>query len=51
MFKALLFGFLAGVLLSQQVQDLSAEGIAAARQELGAVLHIDAYDRIDAALR
>jgi len=51
MFKAMLFGFLAGVLFSQQVQDWSSDAIAAAQQELRAVLHVGAYDRIDAALR
>jgi len=51
MFKAMLFGFLVGVFFSQQVQDWSSEGIAAARQELRAVLHAEAYNRIDAALR
>ena len=51
MFKAMLFGFLVGVLASQQVQDWSADGIAAAQQEWRAVLHMDAYDRIGAALR
>ena len=51
MFKAMLFGFLAGVLLSQQVQDWSADGIAAARQELRTVLQIGAYNSISAALR
>ena len=51
MFKAMLFGFLAGILVSQQVQGWSADGIAAMQQQLRAVLQIDAYDRIDAALR
>jgi hypothetical protein len=51
MFKAILFGFLVGVFFSQQVQDWSADGIAAARQELRIALHIDAYNRIAAALQ
>jgi len=51
MFKAMLFGFLVGVLFSQPVQNWSSDGIAAAQQELRAVLNIAAYGKIDAALR
>jgi hypothetical protein len=51
MVKAMMLGFLIGVLASQQVQDWSSDGVAGARQELHTLLQTDAYEKIDAALR
>jgi hypothetical protein len=51
MFKAMLFGFLVGVFFSRQVQDWSSEGIAAIQHEMRGVLHVEAYDKLGAALR
>jgi len=51
MFKFMMFGFLAGIIASQQLQDWSSDGIAGARQELRVLLHTDAYEKIGAALR
>jgi hypothetical protein len=50
MFKTMIFSFLAGVILSQPIQDWTSDGVADTSRRLSAVLHIDAYDRIAAAL-
>jgi hypothetical protein len=51
MFKALLLGFLVGVVASQRVQDWTSDGVARVKTELRAALSIDAYDKLTAALR
>jgi len=51
MFKFMMFGFLAGVIVSQPLQDWSSDGVASARQELRVLLHTGAYEKISAALR
>ena len=51
MFKFMMFGFLVGVIASQPLQDWSSDGVASARQELRVLLHIDAYEKLGAALR
>jgi hypothetical protein len=51
MFKAMFFGFLVGVLASQQVQDWASDGTARVTTELHGLLSIDAYEKITAALR
>ena len=51
MFKAMFFGFLVGVIASQQVQDWAANGTAHATTQLRGLLSIDAYEKLTAALR
>ena len=51
MFKAMMFGFLVGVLASQHVQQWVSDGTAQTQEEVRALLQTDAYDRIGAALR
>ncbi|MEO8302303.1 MAG: hypothetical protein ABI608_10940 [Rhizomicrobium sp.] len=50
MFRAMLFSFLAGVMVSQPLLDWAADNAANTSQQVQAMLHIDAYDRITAAL-
>ena len=51
MFKFMMFGFLVGVIASQQLRDWSSDGAASLQQELRVLLHTDAYEKLDAALR
>jgi hypothetical protein len=50
MFKAMIFGFIIGVLASQAAYTLAFDCFAEARSELNLLLHIDAYSRVSAAL-
>lgn len=50
MFRAMLFSFLAGVMVSQPLRDWAADNAASTSRQVQTVLHIDAYDRIAAAL-
>ena len=50
MFKAMIFGFIVGVLTSHAAYTLAFEYFAEARSELNSLLHIDAYNRVSAAL-
>jgi hypothetical protein len=51
MFKALLLGFIVGVVTSQQVQTWTSDGVAGVKSELRATLSIEAYDKLTAVLR
>ncbi|HKQ44662.1 MAG TPA: hypothetical protein VJS47_04645 [Rhizomicrobium sp.] len=55
MFRAMIFSFLAGVMLSQQVQDWASDNMASVETQLRTVLHavtnVSAYEKIAAALR
>jgi hypothetical protein len=51
MFKAMIFGFLAGVVASQTVQAWASDATASANTELGVLLYVDAYEKLAAALR
>jgi hypothetical protein len=51
MFKAMMFGFLVGVLASQHVQEWVSDGTAQTQQEVRTLLQTGAYDRVSAALR
>jgi len=46
MFRMVLFSFLAGVMVSQPLQNWTSDSVAGASQQLRAMLHSDAYDRI-----
>jgi hypothetical protein len=50
MFKAMIFGFLVGVISSQQVKDWASNGLSRANIELRAIMHIEAFDKIAATL-
>ncbi|HJT43489.1 MAG TPA: hypothetical protein VJ750_08310 [Rhizomicrobium sp.] len=51
MFRAMIFSFLAGVMLSQQVQDWASDSMASVETQLRTVTNISAYEKIAAALR
>ena len=46
----MIFGFLAGVAASQTVEDWATGAAARANMELSVLLHIDAYEKLTAAL-
>jgi hypothetical protein len=48
MFKAMILGFLAGVAASQTIENWASGGRANA--DLSVLLHIDAYEKLTAAL-
>ena len=51
MFKAMLFAFLAGVVADQTLQEWASDGGERVSLELSALFHIDAYEKLVAALR
>jgi hypothetical protein len=51
MFRAMLFSFLAGVMVSQPLQDWASDRVAGASRQLGVMMNVGAYDQITAALR